>query len=199
MSKQTFIFIIIVLAVVFVGWSLLWPSLGSVLEARAALKIEQKKLADAGVAQQKIEELKKSDILSGSNYQRVVDAIPAGEDLPGLLVQLEALASQNGLILDEVNIISSEADSKKSAKSSQPAAVISGEETKQGGGLKTLGVQLSLSGDFNGLRSFLKAVENNLRLMDVFSVNINNSGAAGSRESLSGYGIKLNVYYKPIN
>lgn len=193
MNKQIIIFTITILAVVLVGWGLFLPSLDSVFESRTTLKAEQAKLADADAAKQKLSELQKKDVLSESNYQRVTEAITLTDDLPGLLVQLEALSSQNGLILDRVALAS--VNEKKSKSVSQSVS----QETAQPGGLKSSEVLVGLSGDFSSLRNFLKAVENNLRIMDVSSVSLSDTASAAGREFLPSYEVKLNVYHKAIN
>ena len=201
MNRQIIIFTITILAIALVGWGLFLPSLNSVFESMATLKAEQAKLAEADAAKQKLSDLQKKDVLSESNYQRVTEAITLTEDLPGLLVQLEALASQNGLILDRVAL--TPANEKKSKSVSQSAS----QETEQAGspvspsqgGLKTSEVLVGLSGDFSSLRNFLEVVENNLRLMDVSSVSLSDTASVGGREFLPSYEVRMNVYHKTIN
>lgn len=113
------------------------------------------------------------------NYQKINQAevnrlkaiLPTDKDLPGLFVQLQALAEENNFLLADLNI--SELADRQAAGSllaAEPAAA----KKSAGGQLKKLAINLNLVGSkssgYPELKRFLDAVEQNLRLFDVEAV-----------------------------
>jgi Tfp pilus assembly protein PilO len=99
------------------------------------------------------------------NYQKINQAdidklnqiLPSDRDIPGLFVQVAALAEDNGFILDSVNI-------------SQEAAgrSIKGQAKQE---IKKLNISLNLRGSsYQSLKYLLNAIEYNLRIFDVDAV-----------------------------
>lgn len=181
MNKQALIIIIFIGITAFAAWQYFLPSFNEALDLRQALQTWQAKLNDTQSLSKKLEELNKKYENIAEPAGRVAQAVPQKEDIPGLLVQLEALSSQNGLILDSVTF-SSPGDKKD--KKTQ----ISNEE------VKILTADLNLSGSQNSLMNFLKAMEANLRIMDVAAISFGapETGAASGQN----FGVSLNVYYR---
>ncbi len=193
MNKQLFIFAIIILAIALVAWQFFLPAFNDVSQARGDLKSWEDKLADTQALSQKLAELKKKYEKMDSEVQRVAAALPEGADIPASLVQLEALTSQNGLVLNSVGFnFPTETKKKKTAET----------EIKQEGvaspaapaNVKLMMVELNLSGNYESLKNFLKAVESSLRLMDIAAINF---GAASSETAgLATFTVSLNTYYR---
>ncbi|OGY43322.1 MAG: hypothetical protein A3J62_00375 [Candidatus Buchananbacteria bacterium RIFCSPHIGHO2_02_FULL_38_8] len=109
--------------------------------------------------------------ISQDEVERLNQVLPNEKDIPGLFVQLQALAEEQGFILTSVNI--SQAASAKDAISDK---------------IKRLNVSLNLIGrDYDSLKEFLDLIEYNLRLFDVNAVYF-------SPDS-EGYAINLFTYY----
>ncbi len=196
MSKQLFIFLIIILAVILVVWQLFLPAFNTVSLAREDLKSWEEKVGETESLNQKLIELKKKYEALEAQVKKIEAALPKGQDIPALMIQLEALTSQNGLILNSVDFISPvEAKKKKAAETE------TGQESTASAvpaGVKSIDMELNLSGNYNSLKNFLKAVESNLRIMDISAINF---GSAGSGETntisgLTGLLITLTAYYR---
>lgn len=129
----------------------------------------KQQLANLKALRQSLADLEKQD-LSVLKF-----ILPAKRDLPGLLVQLEKIASENNFILLSVGIT--------------PVTVAAGDDF----GLKKLNLSLSLAGGgYADLLRLLDVFEYNLRLLDVASINFTpNQTSSG----LSSYTINLITYY----
>lgn len=182
MDKRASILIILILAVALFVWQLFWPVFGQVYSLYQERNSWQDKLAAANDLSRKLEVLKQEYSAKEEEMGRIKMAVPLGEDAPGLLVQLEALASQNGLILNSVNFLTP--DSQKKSSSSVSST-----------GVKSARVDLSLSGNYSAFKSFIKAAENNLRIMDVNFIGLGQDSALASL-GLTDFKVSLNVYYR---
>jgi len=205
MNKQSFNFLIILAVLAMVVWFFIYPAWQGVAQSRQDLIFWQKKIVEIEEARQKYFEFKTEYELLRAEETKIMNALPEEGDLPGLLVQLEALASRNGLILNSINFIYPE----KSIQSAMPAYGYDGEESAaisasgskaQSSSLanaKTLTIDIGLSGNFTALRNFLREIENNLRLTDVDNISFSSASAGQEITGSSGkLSIKLMVYYK---
>ncbi len=213
MNKELFALIILV-ALVLVVWFLLWPAIQETIEAGNNLTAWQQKLEETKEAKQKLGNLEEKYKDLQNEEERILKVVPNQEDLPGLLVQLEALASQNGLVLNSLNftypqaakgVATAAAADTDVLKSGQSVAASSqaGTDALSGslpGNVKILVVALDLAGDYNSLKNFLRAVENNLRLTDVNAINFTEGGSGTglimSKNEGSKLSVNLNVYFK---
>jgi|SRR3989338_4627307 len=112
-----------------------------------------------------------SDLISFSK------AIPSGQNVPELLVNLEALASENGLIFSSVNF------KPKDLKAP---------------GIKILMMEIKVKGSYPAFKNYLGAMEKSLRLFDVVSVSFN--GAAPGQININPnsleFNLLVNTYYQ---
>ncbi|HLC90059.1 MAG TPA: type 4a pilus biogenesis protein PilO [Patescibacteria group bacterium] len=97
--------------------------------------------------------------INTNDLSRINQALPQGKDIAGLLVQLQNLAENNGLLLASVSV-------------SDPTEPMAGKNGKAE--IQQLSVNLSLIGSQNNiyrqLKEFLDSLETNLRLFDVSAV-----------------------------
>lgn len=213
MINRRLLFLTIILAVLgWATWNLFRPALETVFQLRQDLAQQQKKFEEVKDLKEKLNTSWKQKYEALQNdISKIMAALPGQEDIPALLVQFEALASQNGLILNSIKFtpspggkkaaaaVFSEPDNLKQPNSlSLPTAAAFPDETAAP---SSLSVSLDLSGNFFALKNFLKAAENSLRLTDITSVAFGQtSGAAGSLDkavfSLTSINIGLNVYHK---
>lgn len=195
-SKQLLIFLIIVLAVILVVWQLFLPAFNDVYQAREDLKLWKDKVSGTTSLTQKLAELKKKYDTLMEQTEKIEIALPRGQDVPALLIELEALTSQNGLILNSVKFVSFEGAKKKKAAESE---MNQGAASALMAGVKSMDIELNLSGDYNSLKNFLKAVESNLRIMDISVINFGSSAGSGEISKISGLAtliVVLNAYYR---
>jgi len=214
MNKPTIIITIFVVLTVLIAWQYFLPAFNKVMELRGELATWQGKLNDTQALGRKLESLKKKYDAMTNDIARVEQAVPLKEDLPGLLVQFEQLASQNGLILNDVSFATPELKkAKKAALASEdanlgardPAAITAMPDasaqkgSSSGGGAKTLAVDLSLTGSQNSLKSFLKSVEENLRLMDISAFGFSSGlsgGLIADGNTAQDFRVALNTYFR---
>lgn len=190
MNKRGFILIVLILALIVFVWQVFWPAYGRVALLRQERDVWQEKLNDTNSLSQKLRELEKKYDNLGSGVERMAMAVPQNEDIAILLVQLEALTSQNGLIMNSVAFF---APTKKQAGGA--ANSVAKNESAAAAGAKITIIDLSLSGTQSALKNFLNAVENNLRIMDlsVLSFDAQSSFAASG---LTDFHILINAYYQ---
>ena len=184
MNKQGILCFILIIVAIWVGWQYLMPAFDKAASLREEQSVWQKKLSETQNLSKKLEVLRKKYNSMIAESEKIAQAIPLKEDLPGLLVQLEELTSQNGLILDNVNFSAEVNDTRKTAT-----------------GIKSLTVNLSLSGGQTSFKDFLKAIENNLRIMDVSSFSVKgqtsfSSTVSGSGAPSEGFKLSLITYFR---
>lgn len=124
-----------------------------------------------------LEDLKKMvdnyRMINKSEIEKLNQILPEEKDIPGLFVQFQALAQENGFILTSINI------------NQEPERVASSEDR---GEIKKLNISLNLIGkDYEALKVLLEAIESNLRLFDVNAIYFNPDS--------NDYSINLFSYY----
>ena len=158
----TIISVIVLFLLIYFG---LKPILAKLKSANTEVKVKKEELS---LKEKKLDNLKtiksKLETVKG-DLELLQKALPKEEDIPGVLVSAEALASQSGLLISSFT-----PSTEKKATATPPA----GEEGATG--LGSVPFNLSLSGSYPALLTFLTNVENNLRPTSVSSVNITGGG-----------------------
>lgn len=173
---KNIIIIILILGFVAVVVFLDVPGVQSVLNLKKDINTQKETFIETQELASKIENLTKSSRENKESVEKTNYILPDSEDIPNLIVQLEALAFEQGLILEKIEFT--------------PIKQESGNIENY----QTLSVNMRLIGSYPALKSFLKAVEENMRLMDISSVNF----STPSEESLQifEFDLSLNTYYQ---
>lgn len=100
----------------------------------------------------------------GSTVDSMLIAIPGGQDTGNIVTTLEAIATANKTYIPSFQISGGTAESTASTET----ATTTGTQASS----NTVSVSFSVNGDFAGLTSFVKAVENNLKFFNVKSVTL---------------------------
>lgn len=110
-------------------------------------------------------------------------AIPVGQNIPELLINLEALASENGLIFSGVNFKPKDLGASKDLKAPN---------------VKTLVMEIKVKGSFSAFQNYLKAIEKSLRLFDVTSISFNGIAPGQTNINLNNleFNLSVNTYYQ---
>jgi hypothetical protein len=120
--------------------------------------------------------------ISQDDIDKIAAIAPPAENKEEIFSEINYLASSNQLILGSVSLSSS------SGYQDQGLLPITGADSAIASGIQTVSINLSLSGvSYEGLKSFLSVLENNLRLMDVVNLNFDPHG-----ETVS---LSINAYY----
>ncbi len=149
-------------------------------DSQAALEVKKENEANLVERQKLSANLSK---LVGQYNSRANDmalfgkSIPADQNTPELLVNLEAIASENNLVFEGVEFKSQES---KIA------------------GVKILSMNLKLKGSYPAFVNYLKAVETSLRLFDVVAASFNgiSSGQTKANANELEFTVKINTYYQ---
>lgn len=145
------------------------------------LQAEKNKLASLQEAIASYQKISEVDLL------RVNGILPNDYDKEALYGEIEEFVKQNGFIPTSITL-TKESENKTADKNANTdnKAVVDKNSSKIG----EINISLALSGiDYAGLKNFLGAIENNLRLMDVKSLSLN--GANSATLEITTY------YYKP--
>lgn len=132
-----------------------------------------------------------------SSVERLKQAIPTTELRPELLNIMENIASQNGLILKNISIDIAPESNAVAEKSAETEG--SGSEATS---LKKVMIKISTSGSYIAFKSWLNAIESNLRITDIsrvsFSVSEKGSESEGELEpnlnSIMDYSVEMAAY-----
>lgn len=112
---------------------------------------------------------------ASQNISRVNALLPVmdAQSIPKLFIEMEGLASQNGLSLKSLSFAGG-------SISSAPASPAAAEAGKQQKAYKVISVKLSVQGSYASLKQFGDAVESNEHLMDIISFSIVGGSAQAS-------------------
>lgn len=180
----SFVFLVLALIVIFV-WA--WPAFQEVGVLNKKIN-EEKSQYDT---QYKAVQIAKSII---DQYKSLISvsqtislSIPRGAEIQNLLAQLDNITTQSGLSLQSVNFENVGVLTSPSKQSAQNIIQ----------SYKTLRLTLGLTGNYESLKTWLNAVESDIRLMDI--INIAFAGLTSDSQKNSGlfnFKVMLNVYYQ---
>ncbi len=179
MNSRLILNLSIFLLLVFVILVGVKPAFSSVSNLRGEAALRKDEVEKERQVLEKIKSLSGAVDSRQSEVKRLEEAIPNSESKPELISIMENLASQNGLGLVA---ISAELlpDDPKSRKERV-------ENILQGALLKTLKLDLKLTGNYEAFKSWLDAVENNLRIFDIQNISFSvkeNSSSQNQTEAL---------------
>jgi len=111
-------------------------------------------------------------------------ALPNEEAYPTLMNQINALVRTSGLTLSSINI--------NLLPYRQTATALEGSNVPV---VSVIQLNLALKGSYQALKSFLGALETNIRVMDLVSLNITPSQLGGQDYS---FNMVVNAYYQTL-
>lgn len=189
--KTLIILLILILAIAGVGFWLLKPGFSELKNLRVGISTANEELARKETLLAKIKALEEKYEESKEKIEKMYQVLPLKPDIPGILVQLETLASENGLLLEKIGYTLP----KEATKVFRPQTQDEAEKTKEQPLLfKTVIINLQVAGSYEAFKSFLGALENNLRIMDVSGITLSAREKEGS-VSYS-YNLNLSTYYQ---
>jgi len=173
----------LIMGAIAAGYFLVWPQYVALNKSKSDLVVKQGAVADRKTAMSSVKGLitdleKKRQSLSAMD-----EGLPASPDLPSLLVNIEYLASQSGMALENLQIAGS------STGPSNP----SGQSKKQDSSTGIITIDLTVNGQYPQLQALILNIERNLRLLDIKSINFAQpSGETGTRS----YALQFMTYYQ---
>jgi len=168
--------ILFIAAAAIIFWVLLplWHSTQAALELK---KGNENNLAQRKQLAANLERLIGQYNERASDLASFSKAIPVGQNIPELLISLEALASENGLIFSGVDF------KPKDLKTSN---------------IKTLIMEIKVKGSYPAFQNYLKGMEKSLRLFDVTSISFNGIAPGQVNVNLNNleFNLSVNTYYQ---
>jgi len=151
------------------------PTFQNISEFKTQIGTQQKTLDEEKMFISRVQTLIEEYDLNQEIFKKLDYILPVDSDVPNLIVQLESLTKDNGIILNDIQI----------------SSVVMGDKTVNYG---TIAISLKLSGDYRAFKNFLQATENNIRLADIDSINLASKEDSGI--FTFEYEVNLNTYYQ---
>jgi len=146
------------------------PTVQKILNFKKEIEVQNNFFIEKQAFLEKVEKLRDSYQTNEETLKKLEYILPDGQDVPNLIVQVEAFANEGGLSLKKIDFLAS--------------------ENKE---YQILTINLGLSGSYFAFKNFLKIVEDNIRLMDMQTVNF--SPKSGIQTSDIDFEITLRAYY----
>jgi Tfp pilus assembly protein PilO len=170
------------------------PGVQKILDIRKQIDSSKQTFVEEQELMTRVENLVKLYEDNKESVEKINYIIPSGEDIPNLIVQLEALAFEQGLVLGKIEMTPKETVQEGGGDTQQEKSVEN---------YKTLTINVSIMGTYDAFKNYLKAVEENMRLMDVNSLNFS-SKSKGEEEvqeitpetQIFDFDLIMNTYYQ---
>lgn len=165
---------------------LVWPAYTSLMHERDLL-------ANQNAAIGKLDSIIKSrnrlqeeyGSLSASDSAKLNDLIPSGQDIKKLLVGVGALASKNGMSLNNIDFTA------QASGPAQPTAAVAGVPAKQNAlPYQTLSFHFSVLGSYESFLQFLNDIQLSVRPIDITEITF-----SGGRNRIYEFSLKANTYF----
>lgn len=154
-------------------WVLVLPMYDHIADARDALATRKTQIQDREKVLADIASLTKQYMSRTNDVTRFANVVPPTKNSADLVSMIQALTSQNGLQLGTLAL----------SDSSQQTL---------GAAVRTQYVTMDTSGSYLSFKSFLEALEKNIRIMDIQSIDGN--PVEGSTSNII-FHIKASAYY----
>jgi len=133
---------------------------------------------------------------TGVNMNDVSLALPKKKDVPYLMNQFELLASNNGLLLESMKF--DEEINRKDKNAVSISRARAGQSDKLLSEFPYLSFEIILNGSYSGLKGYLESLGDNIRLMDVRTIDFKRENIDSDISNLSIFKFTLGilVYYQ---
>lgn len=165
------------------------PGVQVVLQTRKSIEDQKKVLSDKRDFLARMEELSMAYEENKENIEKIEFILPSKEEIPNLIVQLESLVKEQGLLLDKLEV---SVPTEELRGMINPEDAVARKETTAVE-YKTLIINLGFTGDYSALKNFLKATEENMRLIDIDSVSISPESEV---PGIFSFDLSLKTYYQ---
>ncbi len=167
---------LLIVAVIVAAYFILMPKYNNLKDLGAQVKEKEQTLASKQKTWEDLKELEENYNRAKVKVKDIPDVLPKEEEIPELLIQLEALAKENNMGLASIN-------------------VIPGAETEEAL-YKSLNISIGVAGSYSNLKKYLDSVEKNMRIMDVTSIDFSATPVVeeGPLDIFS-YTVNMRTYY----
>ena len=164
--------LIIILAVVYL---VINPQLGYLKENNLEAAVKGKELKDKTQLVDNLKQLQSTISQNQKQVNQLAIALPKGEKIGEILIELQAMASSNNLSITAFSPSIKEITSETSSSATQ--------NTSSKTEVSPYNFTFSVAGPYSGVLAFLQSVETNLRPLKITKIDI--SGGEGSDPRLS--------------
>lgn len=167
---------ILFFAALAIDFWILWPLYGDIQAAFDLKKQNQDNLTQRKKLTENLQRLISQYNEREKDIASLNKAVPSGQNVHELLVNLEAIASESGLIFEGVNFKPKDLNAQ---------------------GIKTLIAEIKVKGSYLAFLNYLKALEKSLRIFDVTSVSFSgvSPGQIGAKLDNLEFNLIVNTYY----
>lgn len=200
-SSIIFAFLVLVVAAV-VFFEFVQPEYGNLMALKGQVSAQQQFLANQQEIATKMQSVLASVGNQASSSQAVNLALPVGVDSAGAIAQLYGLAGASSLTIQSVGISlqAAQQTASQSTAASAPGTANVASLIKPAGSIT---FQVTASGSYEGLKTFLQGLETNVRIFDVKALSIKpvptvtTAGAVvNGSQDLYNYSITVVAYYQ---
>lgn len=170
--SRTYIGAILVAVAGILFWVLLMPTYDNIMAQRDALAQRADIIKNRGDIMANIATLTQEYTSRSSDIERFKSIIPDKKSAPELISSIQALATQNGLQLTTI--------------------VLSGTVNQDKKTYQEQSLDLGLTGGYPAFKSFLMALERNIRLIDIISLD---ASPTSENSPIISFRIRGNAYY----
>ena len=128
------------------------------------------------------------------NLSKLQKLLPDNVDNIRLILEIEKIASPYGMVLKDVKYDAT----SKDTPISQTAGTTQAVKNSTGKDYSVWNLEFSIQGTYNNFTNFVKDLENNLRIVDISSIQFSSNAGAGISPSLSEsykYNFKIKTYW----
>jgi len=189
---KTILIIILSLGLVAIVVFLDVPGVQGILDKRKEIEIQKQKLIEKQELLAKVQKLTRLYEENKESVEMTEYIVSSSEDFPNLIVELESLVFEQGLILEKIDI--STVQKERAAR--QQAET---QEQEKPQDYNTLAVTIRLTGTYEAFKNFLQALEENIRLMDIGSVGFKSAQSEEETETgprIFEFNVTLSVYFQ---
>jgi len=155
-------------------WVLIMPLYDKIIDQREAITLREELIASRTEVIDTVANLTKEFKIKSTEIERFKSIVPTLKSGPELVSSIQAMAIQNGLQLTNISLAGAVSDNT----SANP--------------YQEQNISLSLSGSYPAFKSFLMAIERNIRLIDIVSIS---ASPTDGKSSLINFSIKGLAYY----
>lgn len=171
-----------------------WPALLRVLDLNDSLKL----IKEEYTRQNKSLQIAKDIINQYKNLSNVNQMIsltlPKTDELFNVVAQLEKISSESGILIQNITI----KPPLQSATSTAASASAGGSKESLISSVQSINVDLSMVGTYESFKTWINAIETNIRLMDITSINFTGMVASEKTSTnIFNFRVNLNFYYQP--
>jgi Tfp pilus assembly protein PilO len=172
--------VIAVLALGFIGVIILLdiPLVQNILDTRKEIKTQQEEFSQKVEFIETVKQLSKKYKGNESIFNQLDFILPDDDDVPNLIVQIEAIANDSGVTLEDFSI----------------SEIEDSEEKKLDYGVAS--VDLKMNSSYEAFKGFLSSLENSMRLMDIDSISFSQQSDEEENSASFDFSLIFKVYYQ---